>query len=92
MIKELIGNELQKSSLFIDNQSTIKLIKNPQFHCRTKHIDIKYNFIREKYSLGLFKLEYVNSKNQQADLLTKGLPKEAFERLRKVIGVWKCDF
>lgn len=37
------------TQIHVDNQSAIRLVKNPEFHCRTKHIDIKYHFIREKF-------------------------------------------
>jgi len=39
---------LSSKKLYIGNQSSIKLIKNPEFHKRTKHIDIKFHFVREK--------------------------------------------
>lgn len=96
LITDLIGDKLQKiSTLYVDNQSAIKLIKNPQFHCKTKHIDIKYKFIREKYRTNLFDLHYICSKDQEADILTKALPRETFQRLRNQIGVdafskWEC--
>ena len=86
-LESLIDYKLEIPILYIDNQSTIKIIKSPQFHCRTKHIDVKYNFIREKYNENFYKIEYVCSKNQQADILTKGLPKADFERLRNDISV-----
>ena len=75
--------------LYIDNQSTIKIIKNPQFHCRTKHIDVKYKFIRERYNDKFYTIKYVCSKNQPADIFTKGLSRENFERLRNDIGIVK---
>ena len=95
LFRELVICELETPILYIDKQSTIKLIKNPQFHCRTKHIDIKYNFVREKYQNNFYKLKYICSKDQQADILTKALPKECFERLRNDISVcvlskWEC--
>lgn len=70
-----------------DNQSAIKLIKNPEFHKRTKHIDIKYHFIRKKFSNGLFELQYVSTTDQVADILTKPLAKDKFVRFRSMIGV-----
>jgi len=45
----------------VDNQSAIKLIRNPEFHKRSKHIDIRYHFVREKYSSGDIEIEYVRS-------------------------------
>ena len=62
--------------LLVDNQSAIKLAKNPQYHKRTKHIDIRYHFIREKVESGELTLEYVPSESQKADILTKALPRD----------------
>ena len=56
-------------------------------HSKTKHIPIKYHFLREKARDQNIKLEYVNSKEQIADIFTKPLPIEAFENLRDKLGV-----
>lgn len=66
----------------MDNQSAIRLVKNPEFHKRTKHIDVRYHFIREKYEAGMFELTYVSSDEQLADIFTKPLPRRRFELLR----------
>lgn len=73
------------TSLYIDNMSAIQLIKNPVYHKRTKHIDVKYHYIREKYEEKLFNLEYINTKNQPADILTKPLARPIFELHRSVM-------
>jgi len=57
----------------VDNQSAIKLIRNPEFHKRSKYIDIRYNFVREKYFSRDVEIEYIRSRNQLADILTKTL-------------------
>lgn len=82
-------NEFNQNSicLNIDNQSAICLIKNVDYHKRCKHIDIRYNFIKEKYSEKQIDLKYVNTKEQYADIFTKALPKEQFQYLRNKIGV-----
>jgi len=83
-----IGYErLDPLTINIDNQSAIKLIKNPEFHKRSKHIDIRYHFIREKFMSGLINVEYVASKDQIADILTKILSKELFRNLRTRMGI-----
>lgn len=68
--------------LYLDNQSAIKLIKNPEFHKRTRHINVKFHFIRQNYADNL---KYVCSKDQLADILTKALCKPRFSQLRDVI-------
>lgn len=68
----------EATTLFIDNQSTIKLVKNPVFHKRTKHIDIHYHFIREKLDEKLVKVKYIPSEEQRADILTKAVTRDRF--------------
>eukprot|EP00253_Pinus_taeda_P029896 PITA_29896 len=74
-------------SILCDNISAIKISKNPVVHSMTKHIPIKYHFLREQVIEHKVKLEYVPSKEQVADILTKPLPRETFEYLRKKLGV-----
>lgn len=69
-----------------DNQSAIKLIKNPELHQRTKHIDIRYHFIRERYQDGYFNVEYVPTEEQLADLFTKSLTGQRHRSLSEGIG------
>ena len=59
----------------VDNQGAIKMAKNPMFHKRSKHIDIKYHFIRNEIQLGTINLEYVASEDNVADIFTKSTSK-----------------
>eukprot|EP00253_Pinus_taeda_P029864 PITA_29864 len=74
-------------SILCDNKSAINISKNPIMHSKTKHIPIKYHFLREQVIEKNVKLEYVPSKEQVADILTKPLPRETFEYLRQKMGV-----
>lgn len=71
----------QPTVLFIDNQSTIRLIRNPEFHKRTKHIDVKFHFIREKVENNLIDIKYLSTNEQLSDLFTKSLTKNRFNYL-----------
>eukprot|EP00253_Pinus_taeda_P035842 PITA_35842 len=74
-------------SILCDNTSAINISKNPVMHSKTKHIPIKYHFLREQVLEQKVKLEYVPSKEQFSDILTKPLPRETFEYLRQKLGV-----
>ena len=74
-------------TIFEDNQSAICMTKNPQFHGRSKHISIKYHFIRDHVNDGVVKLQYCPTGDMVADMLTKGLPKDQFIELRQMAGI-----
>ena len=73
--------------IFEDNQSAICMARNPQFHGRTKHIGIKYHFIREQVSNGDVELKYCPTEEMIADMLTKGLSQVKFKKFRELAGV-----
>ena len=70
-----------------DNQSMIKLAKNPVFHARTKHIEVCHHFVRECVLRGEIKLDYISTDVNPADILTKALPRHKFEILRHKLGL-----
>ena len=73
--------------MFYDNTSAINISKNPVMHSKTKHIAIKYHFVRELVKDKEIRLEYVHSKEKIADIFTKPLPKDAFLYLTGKLGV-----
>ena len=73
--------------IFEDNQSAMCIAKNPQFHGRTKHIEIKYHFTREQVKNGTIELQYCRTEEMIADMFTKGLLKEKFVKLRDMAGI-----
>jgi hypothetical protein len=70
-----------------DNTSAISLSKNPIQHSRTKHIEIRYHFIRDHVQKGDIELEFVSTDSQWADILTKPLIEERFCTIRREIGM-----
>ena len=78
------------TEIFCDNKSTISMTRNPTFHNRTKHIDIRYHFIRDLVAKEEISLEYCSTEEQLADVLTKALSKEKFCYFRSLLGV--CNF
>ena len=73
--------------MFCDNTSAINISKNLVMHSKTKHIAIKYHFVRELVQDMEIRLEYVHTKEHIADIFTKPLPKDAFLHLRGKLGV-----
>ena len=67
--------------LYCDNKAAISIAHNPVHHDRTKHVEVDRHFIKEKIDLGVICMTYVPTKQQVADILTKGLPKQSFEIL-----------
>jgi len=73
--------------LFVDNASAIKLVRNPEFHKRTKHVDVRYHFIRERVNENQLSIEFIGSEFQAADVFTKPMSRIAFDRLCVLIGM-----
>lgn len=67
--------------VFEDNQGAIAIAKNEGYQSRAKHIDIRYHFIREHVKAKVIDLQYVESKSQQADFLTKPIATKQFQHL-----------
>jgi hypothetical protein len=88
LLKELGVSVLEAPTLLGDNQSTQELSKNGVKSERTKHIDIKYHFITDEVSKGNVRLQWVSTKDQLADVLTKALPQAAHEQLCSQLMSW----
>ena len=78
------------TTIFEDNQGAICLSQNPKDHTRTKHIDIKYHYIRERVAAKQLAVQHCATGDMLADTLTKGLAKPAFEKFRAGMGVHQC--
>jgi hypothetical protein len=84
---ETLGYSQQITTLRCDNQGAIALTKKPSSHPRTKHIAIRHHQIREWAEQGMIRLEYVDTKSQKADILTKPLPGPAHTACVQGIGL-----
>ena len=72
------GKEIRE--LQCDNQGAMALTRNPEYHARTKHIDIQYHFIRQHVESGAISLFYYPTHEMTADIFTKPLPRPQFEK------------
>ena len=74
-------------SIKCDNTSAIIISKNLVLHSKTKHIPIKYHFLREQVAEKIVKMEYVTTNEQPTDIFTKPLAIDSFEYIRDKLGV-----
>ena len=74
---------MDATCIHCDNQSCVKLLENPVFHDKSKHIEIKYHYIRDMLQRGVVNLQYVAMKEQIADVLMKPLTRVKFEYFRE---------
>jgi hypothetical protein len=87
LLGDLLGTDIGAVELKVDSKSALALAKNPIFHVRSKHIRVRYHFIRGCLEEGSFKTCYINTKDQLADLLTKPLGMIKFFKLCSRIGM-----
>ena len=73
LLAEIGLHDDNPTTLLMDNQSAIAIAKNPQFHNRTKHIEVHHHFLHHKVKKEEMELEYIPMNEQVADALTKGL-------------------
>ncbi|MCO5602705.1 hypothetical protein L7F22_056841 [Adiantum nelumboides] len=82
-----LGIKEETPILHCDSQSAIQLARNPVYHSKTKHVDVKYHFIREMVEDKQLQLIKVHTTDNPADLLTKRLLGESFAHCCKLLGI-----
>ena len=90
MLQTLVDLEVKYSEpipIQCDNTGAISVSKNPVLHSKTKHIPIKYHFLREQVTNKVVQLNFIPSTEKTADIFTKPLPKPQFEYLHQKLGV-----
>ena len=87
LLKELGHDVSTPSPLMVDNQSALKVLRNPELHSRMKHIDIKMHWIRDAIKRGDITVHFLSTTDMIADIFTKPLPKPAVERHRLALGL-----
>jgi hypothetical protein len=81
------GYKLTKVPLLCDNESAIRMADNPVEHSCTKHIAIRYHFLRDHQQRGDIEIAYVSTKEQLADIFTKPLDEKTFTKLRNELNI-----
>jgi kynurenine formamidase len=87
LLEDLGFPQVSTTTLYADNLGCITLTNGTVTHSCAKHIDIHHHFICERVTNSDIDLQYVSTKEILADILMKQLPREAFERYRKTLGV-----
>ena len=82
-----LGFQQERPQLFCDSQSAIHLAKNSTFHSRSKHIDVRYHWIRDVVESKQLQLEKIHTDENGSDMCTKSLPREKFEYCRSAAGM-----
>ncbi len=77
--------------LFCDNQSSIKLVKNPVYHARTKNIEIEHHYIRERVAVENMEVAYIPIAMQEVDMVTKPMGRLKFAESRRQLGLTNLD-
>ena len=91
MLRFLKHEEGSPTTLCCDSKSAIELTKHPVFHGRSKHIDIKFHFIRNLVNEKEIVVDYCKTDEQVADIFTKALKLETFVKLKKMLGMVNGD-
>ena len=87
VLKKLGHSQGKCTTVLCDNNSTIKLSKNPVMHGRSKHIDVRFHFLRDLTREGVVELKHCGTQEQVADIMTKPLKLDVFLKLRELLGV-----
>ena len=87
VLEEIGYDQGEEMVLLCDNTSTIKLSKNAVLHGKSKHIRVRFHFLRDLVKEGTIKLEYCNTEEQLADIMTKPLKMATFQRIREAFGM-----
>jgi hypothetical protein len=86
-VNEIRGGEEKPLTVMGDNQGAIALAKDNKFHSRTKHIDLRYHFIREAVDEGKITMKYIPTTDNVADIFTKALAKPKFKGFVQLLGL-----
>ena len=75
------------TTIYCDNMFAIALTKNPVFHARSKHIELRHHFISDLVQKEELQLEFISTNEQPADMLTKPITTEKFLKFKDMLGL-----
>ena len=87
LLSDLFDSSLDPIVIHCDNQSCVKFSENPMFHDRSKHIEMRYHYVRDMVQWRVVSLRYIPTDDQTADVSTKPLLKTKFEYFRDKLSL-----
>ena len=87
LIRELGFGDKKPTMIWCDNQSSIKIARNPMFHDRTKHFEIDLHFTKQKVEDKTITVVFISTTDQPADILTKPPDRQKFEKQRESLYI-----
>lgn len=91
LLRELDKNPKEPVVYHEDNQSSIRVVEEERETSRSKHVDVKYRFVHEEIMRGQIIVKYVPTGEQIADIMTKGLPVNVFQKHRTSLGLIRYE-
>ena len=92
LLSGLFECELEAIVVHCDSQTGIRISDNPMFHDRSKHIDIRYHFLRDCVQRRTIRLEYIQTDEQVANIFPKALYRQSFVKFRDKLGLLPNPF
>ena len=86
----IINVAIEPVRINCDSQAAIAYTKDPKYHGKTKHIDIKYNFVRDLVAQKEVNMKYISTHDMVADPFTKPIPRDTFNRHVRSLGLRRC--
>jgi hypothetical protein len=87
--RDAYAGEKHATRILGDNQGALRLVANPEFHSRSKHVDVQYHYVRELLEEGTICIDYVRTSEMAADCLTKPLKKVQLRANLDMMGLKK---
>lgn len=87
ILKDLMFEQQEPTTIHCDNMSAIAMTKNPVFHARSKHIELRHHFIRDLVSREEICMEFINTNDQPADILTKAVTFDKFDKIKEKLKI-----
>jgi hypothetical protein len=87
LLTYLFDHEMDRKTIHYDNHSCVKLSENPVFHDKSKHIEIKYHYIRDMVQRKTIHVQYLSNHEQISNIFTKPLSKTKFKYFHEKLGL-----